>query len=237
MAYNLTDAQKAFLKHFVHEIREGKIGKGLRIAWALPYDGVGGIRPAQIDGYQGNIPEISELDFEDLCNEGYLHGTTRKCLFTSKAFDAVNSDFGASDQSSKKFLKLDLEGIEHLDQEIQDRCMHPLQVDGTDPKKWDSAIREAVIVLEKRLKAIYEENCQVNTGDKPKTGTPLVTALFREEGILTDKFASDSERDGYMKLYLGVFDVLRNPSAHGHIDPSPEEGGVWLGFIIYYSRN
>ena len=55
--------------------------------------------------------------------------------------------------------------------------------------------------------------------------------VFGKGGTLADQFSIESEREGYRDLFAGVVGAFRNPSAHKLIDPNPEEGGAYIGFV------
>jgi len=94
-----------------------------------------------------------------------------------------------------------------------------------DPMLWDSAVRTAGVILEERLRDVGK------ISDPNLIGRELVNKVFGQSGSLASKFPVPAERDGYRDLFAGVVGVIRNPSAHRLIDPTPQEGGATLVFV------
>ncbi len=113
----------------------------------------------------------------------------------------------------------------NLDSELTDRCLTHVSGNANDPKAWDSALRNAGVVLENRMRKVGKIT------DSSLVGAKLVNALFTDKGVLAHKFQVESERQGFRDLYAGAIGTMRNPSAHKFIDPIPEEGGAYLMFI------
>jgi hypothetical protein len=222
MAYNLTDDQKKLIQWLVEETRKENLNKEFQMVDA-------GINLMGItdDYHKGEYNDwISKTDVKILCEQGFLKNYSGSMYnLPQVAFDAVDAKFGAPDTSFLKYVTpLDLEAITNLDQEIKDRCLSALVSDGSNPKNWDSAIRTAGVVLEERLRKLGEQNSS-------DTSDTLVTNLFKQNGVLANKFTDNREREAYLKLYLGAVGVFRNPSAHRFIDPDPYKGGVQILFI------
>jgi hypothetical protein len=48
---------------------------------------------------------------------------------------------------------------------------------------------------------------------------------------LADRFANESDQQGYRELYAGIVGVFRNSYAHRLVDPTPEDGGAFIVFV------
>jgi uncharacterized protein Ymh len=81
------------------------------------------------------------------------------------------------------------------------------------------------VILEERLREIG------TISDPHLVGRDLVNRIFGQSGTLAYKFTVPGERQGYRDLFAGVVGVIRNPSAHRLVDPTPEEGGATLVFV------
>lgn len=112
-----------------------------------------------------------------------------------------------------------------MDEDLEHRCLPVLAEDATDPKRWDTAVRNAGVVLEQRLRQVG------GIDDQNLTGRDLVNAVFGDRGTLTGEFEISSERQGYRDLYAGVVGAFRNPSAHRFVDPRPEDGKAFITFV------
>ncbi|AFY68454.1 hypothetical protein Pse7367_0137 [Thalassoporum mexicanum PCC 7367] len=233
---NLTEGQKVLARWIIEKIR----GEGLDETFYAEFGA--NVLKNKLQSLFSSRGEIKltrvyyKHDFDALENNGLMfkintvipsmNNELLQYAIKERLYSAVDSGFKDLSLSAKKYLKRDLEGIEHFDQEIQDRCIPPLLADGSNPKNWDNAIRAAGVILEERLRDI---GGFTNTNE---TGKPLVMKIFRQkDGTLANKFADDKERESYMHLYAGVVGVFRNPSAHRFIDPTPEEGGAYIAFV------
>lgn len=87
--------------------------------------------------------------------------------------------------------------------------------------KWDTAIREAMLLVETRLK---------NLSGSVKWGVDLVNECFGQKGILASKFKTDSERQGFRDLFAGAMQVIRNDYAHNFREPSRQEAIATIQF-------
>jgi hypothetical protein len=132
--------------------------------------------------------------------------------------------FTAPDTSFVKHLS-PLADLTNFDDTLKQRCLPILGAGATDPMLWDSAVRTAGVVLEERLRDVGK------ISDQNITGRDLVNRIFGQSGTLANKFTISAERDGYRDLFAGVVGVIRNPSAHRLVDPTPEEGGATLVFV------
>jgi Protein of unknown function (Hypoth_ymh) len=154
------------------------------------------------------------------------------CYLRNVGYEAVDSNFGAPDVSAIRHL-IPLTEIEHLDSEIQQRCLIPLSAGGSDPKAWDNAVRAATVVLEERLRTLGK----TETIKPGATGEGIVNAIFgSKDSVLGDKLES-GQLKAYRDLYAGMMGVFRNPYAHRFVDPSPEIGGAIIVFIDVLLKN
>jgi hypothetical protein len=223
--YTLTDNQKELLKWFVGEVRAGNLdGDDFLIGW--DYEGVG---LGEYTG-TGDIPEIKKPVLEALEKNDCLicceKSTNYRCALTSRAYQAVDSNFDASDLSALPHL-IPLTKVEHLDSQLWDRCCFSLSAGGTDPKAWDTAVRTATVLLEQRLRKLGKTEAI-----KPDaTGEAIVNLIFGKDAAVLRGKLDDKKRQAYRDLYAGIMSVFRNQYAHTIVDPSPETGGAIIAFI------
>src|SRR3990170_2532005 len=118
-----------------------------------------------------------------------------------------------------------LADITNLDAQLKQRCLPLLVAGSTDPKLWDSVVRTAGVILEKRLRDVG------GIDDPNRVGRDLVNDIFGSKGTLTARISNDSERQGYRDIYAGIVGAFRNPYAHRLVDPTPEDGGAFIIFI------
>lgn len=230
--YNLTNNQKKAIKYIVGEIEKNNLSEEFIVSWnfegekIFPSDGKERInleKDSQINISRGVLKALKEAQ---LIVYSLVHNSQDhyRCTVTGKAYNAVESNFNELDTSFIKFIT-PLADISNLDNELKTRCLPLLSAGSSDPTLWDSAVRTAGVVLEKRLRqkgAIDDLNI---------TGQGLVNKIFNKTGTLANKFTVDSERQGYRDLYAGIIGTYRNPSAHRLIDPTPEEGGAFIIFV------
>jgi len=93
--YSLTDTQKERLKWIVSEVRAGKLNE--EIIWAN-----WSMQGTHLAEYQGRVPEIKKTTLDALEKNGCLICSEKgqdqyKCALTSRAFEAIDSNFGAPD--------------------------------------------------------------------------------------------------------------------------------------------
>jgi hypothetical protein len=237
MSYNLTDNQKEICKWLVGESKKGKLPDEFYFDLFTHKNKI--LVNRQLPEFTIEQPEITKGTIEVLRKErlltyknirgkpsGYYPQMLIGLLVTLRGqlFKAVESDFGSPDTLFTQYLT-PLSDLTYLDKEIIDRCLPTLSVDSANPKNWDTAIRNAVVILEERLRDIG------NIPDSNRRGKPLVNYLFGKNGTMINKFKDDSEREGYRDLYAGIVSIFRNAYTHRLIDPSPEDGGEVLGFI------
>ncbi|MBD2104682.1 hypothetical protein H6F94_27880 [Leptolyngbya sp. FACHB-261] len=221
---NLTETQKKLLRWLVEEVRAGKLGEE-KIWFLRSRDGT------TLDGYKGDVPNIETTTLDALQSSGCLSRDRSqlnqyKYSLTSRAYEAVDSDFGAPNLSAITHL-IPLTEIKHLDAELWERCHFSLSAGGNDPKAWDKAVRTALVILEERLRKLGGTE-----SIKPDaTGDTIVNTIFGvKSSVLGDKL-NDKQLKGYRDLYAGMMAVFRNHYAHRVIDPSPEVGGAIIVFI------
>ena len=226
--YNLTPSQKDLLRSLVDKVKSKQMPEEFTFMWGtnggfLHYAGAPGFYPT---------PDVTQGALDALAANQLLHIRTdpddkfgaRHCTITGKAYEAVESDFGAPDTSFVRHLT-PLADIAALDSELKSRCLPILGAGAADPKLWDSAVRTAGVILEERLRKVGEIT------DPQAIGRDLVNKVFGKAGSLSGKFAHDGEREGHRDLYAGVVGAFRNPSAHRLVDPTPHEGGAFIVFV------
>ncbi len=99
--------------------------------------------------------------------------------------------------------------FDQLDERLAYRCRSHV-IGGV----WDTAIREAMLVVETRLRDL---------SGSTNWGTDLVNECFGQKGVLASKFESDSKRQGFRDLFAGVMAVIRNDYAHNFRSPDVQE--------------
>ena len=221
MSYNLTPAQKDLLREIVAAVRDGTLGEEFCIIWALAgplFAASDGFSPASTFT-RGKLEALSAVDLIHL-----RHGEhDTHITLTGSAYQAVDDDFNAPDTSFLTQLT-PLADLTNLDNDLKQRVLPILGAGATDPMLWDSAVRTASVILEERLRDVG----QITDGS---IGKGLVNKVFSSGGSLAAKFTQDSERESYRDLYAGIVGLVRNPSAHRLIDPTPEEGGVLIVLV------
>lgn len=241
MAYNLTDEHKDVLRWMVREKRGGNLNGEFNVNWQL-----GG---HILDYRGGDQPEITPGALDMLAAAGLIHATprtrtksstkgtkrnprqeytevetSRYVVLTAEAYEAVDSDFDAPDDSFARYVSPRAD-LSHVDEVLKRRCMVVLGAGGADPVVWDMAVRAAGVVLEERLRDVG------GITDNGRVGRDLVNDVFAKNGTLAGKFALGPEREGYRDLYAGVVGAFRNRYAHRFVDPSPEDGGAFVMFV------
>jgi uncharacterized protein (TIGR02391 family) len=107
-----------------------------------------------------------------------------------------------------------------LNEELLRRCGDLIHIGNHD-----EAVRSACVFLEERLrKAANEEKLM---------GVQLAKYAFDPDtGSIAKHLASNkSEREGLYSLYIGVFKLFRNPTAHGVVGYSAAEAKAIIGFV------
>jgi len=226
--YNLTETQKQLLKEIVGLVQAGTINEEFDIYWH-GNEAAGFIAMLVCVNKPGvTLSAVTKSGIAALGMSGLLScqsdSPRQSCALTGEAYTAVETDFNAPDTSFLQYLT-PLADISGFDTELKERCLSILAGGGADPRFWDSAVRTAGVILEKRLRDVG------GVADSSKTGQGLVNAVFCDKGTLASKFTVDAERQGYRDLYAGIMGTVRNPSAHRLIDPLPEEGGALLVFV------
>ncbi|SDM19349.1 TIGR02391 family protein [Catalinimonas alkaloidigena] len=229
--YNLTDNQKDVLKWLISQVREGNLEEEFSLVSL--YGGLDFIGQVRFD--RDKAPVITKGTIDALHNDKLLHcqisysnktgvESSRRCTLTGKAYEAIDSNFDAPDNSFVKHIT-PLADITHFDAELKSRCLPILGTGAANEKAWDNAVRNAGVVLEERLREIG------GISDSTLVGRDLVNKVFGQHGTLANKIPHSSEQVGHRDLYAGIVGVFRNPSAHRFIDFSPEEGGAILVFM------
>ena len=231
--YNLTDSQKELAKWLVQNVRDGNLNETFKIVFW--FNGFDPDMSATIFSYKGN-QDINRLNL----TQGHLKVLSENdllsyektpskdeawnCTLKGSIYKAVDNDFNSPDTSFIDYLS-PLANPSGFDEELADRCFPILATGSSNPKSWDTAVRNAGVVLEARLRDVGR------IPDPKRLGRDLVNDIFGDNGTLTSKFPVPSERQGYRELHAGIVGVFRNSSAHHFRDPSPEEGGAFIVFI------
>ena len=168
---NLTETQKSLLQWLVEQVRAEMLSEE-EIWFNWDFDGT------SLVGYQGNVPEVKRITLDALQSGGCLlcdrSGQNQyKCALTSKAYEAVDSNFGAPNLSAITHL-IPLTEVKHLDPELWERCRFSLSAGGDDPKAWDKAVRTATVLLEERLRKLGKTEA-INPD---ATGEGIVNLIF-----------------------------------------------------------
>lgn len=237
MTYNLTDKQKNVLRWIIMQNRASFLDDEFDVEWSMEGAKVRGMTA----GLQDAHPGITKGALDALVAAGLMLCTIRKggqsiagrpreietsrrCTLTAKAFEAVDSDFEASDTSFVKYLSMP-DNLTNLDEELVERSVKLLAAGGEDPKVWDTAVRNSMVILENRLRAVS------GVSSRDVYGQKLVNKLFQQGGVLVDRLSDDDDRQGYRDLYAGIFELFRNEYTHWFKDPSPEDGGAIIVFV------
>jgi hypothetical protein len=219
--YNLTEQQRQFLKYIVVLIREGILTEDLWLVSELSKVSLFSPHKEKKLNYPSSKSPKSDLDVlvhEQLINRTRNLPSESRYIVTQKAYEAVDSNFNEPDTSFTKYIT-PLADASNLDNELKNRCLPIVGAGSSEPTFWDSAVRTAGVILEERLRQ------KGSISDSNITGQTLVNKIFGQAGIFSNKFQVDSEREGTRSLYAGFFGTYRNPSAHRHTDPTPEQGG------------
>ncbi|NCS52075.1 MAG: hypothetical protein GPJ23_06745 [Microcystis aeruginosa G13-05] len=224
---SLTENQKNLLRWIVKEVRAGHLPEG-NILWGCQVFG-GPSWP----NYTGSdsCPEVEFTELAILQDHRYIKwqgiaSDEYKGALTQKAYEAVDSNFAEPDRSAIRHL-IPLTEVEHLDSKLWERVRISLSAGGDDPTAWDSAVRNATVVLEERLRQLGN----IDTTDPKATGIDIVNRIFGSSKSVQKDKPSSGKLEGYRDLYSGILKVFRNHYAHRLIDPKPEEGGAIILFI------
>lgn len=223
---SLTDNQKNLLRWIVKEVRAGN----------LKEDSIWYIRTLTDYGwvdYKGSDswPPVTFATFDILEEYGYIKWQQKsqnqyKGALTGKAYKAVDSNFDEPNRSAIRHL-IPLTEVEHLDSELWERVRFSVSAGGDNPKAWDTAIRNATVVLEDRMRKLGN----IDNINQKATGNGIVNLIFgSNKSLQKDKLPSE-ELEAYRDLYSGTMKLFRNRYAHRFIDPKPEEGGAIIVFI------
>lgn len=226
--YNLTENQKELISELVRLIREGSLNEN----FTVHRDGKGGVFVHNLREKTGfHFSNTETQAFDALARAQLLIVDVLEprfgllnCTLRGEAYAAVDSNFAAPDTSFLKQLT-PLADLTSLDRSLKDRCLPILGAGAADPALWDSAVRTAGVILEERLRDVGQIK------DANVIGRDLVNKVFGTAGTLACKFALPAERAGYRDLFAGIVGVIRNPSAHRLVDPTPEEGGATVVFV------
>lgn len=223
---NLNESQKGLLRWIVNEAWNGNLDEN-EIWFLWSSDGT------DIMDFNGKVPEVKKITLDSLEKAGFLicqkDQHWYKCALTSQAYEAVENNFEPKkvkrDDSFTDYLK-GLNEIDHLDDELKQRCLHSISNDPENPRAWDKAIRTATVVLEERLRKIGE----TEKVDPDATADKIVNIAFNERGKIAKEIGTKEAR-AYRDLYAGLMLVFRNKYNHRLIDPTPADGAAIIQFI------
>jgi hypothetical protein len=224
---SLTEKQKNLLRWIVKEVRAGNLTEYSIVYGMTTSDGYTWI------GYKGSDiwpdVELTTLDILEKCDYVIWQKKSPnqyKGALNQKAYDAVDSNFDEPDRSAIRHL-IPLTEVEHLDSKLWERVRISVSAGGDDPKAWDSAVRDATVVLEERLRQLGK----IDSFNPKATGKDIVNLIFgSNKSVQKDKLLPE-KLEAYRDLYSGIVKVFRNHYAHRLIDPKPEEGGAIIVFI------
>jgi hypothetical protein len=139
----------------------------------------------------------------------------RHFIRREEAQDGISQTVRATDEGFEACELFHL--MEKYDHDLLVKCFE-LILD----HRFDTAIREASLVLETRLKQIIGST---------SWGVNLVNEAFGSKGKLGKRFTDDSKRQGMRDLMAGVMGVIRNDYAHNFRHPSRTQTVIVIGFI------
>ncbi|MBE9072566.1 TIGR02391 family protein [Microcystis sp. LEGE 08355] len=222
----LTENQKNLLRWIVKEVRAGNL-KEDSIWYITTLTDYGWV------DYKGSdsTPSVEFPTFDILEKYDYVIWQQKsqnqyKGALKQKAYEAVDSNFAEPNRSAIRHL-IPLTEVEHLDSELWERVLFSVSAGGDNPKAWDTAIRNATVVLEDRMRKLGN----IDNINQKATGNGIVNLIFgSNKSVQKDKLPSE-ELEAYRDLYSGTMKLFRNRYAHRFIDPKPEEGGEIIVFI------
>lgn len=149
------------------------------------------------------------LDFRalsDLSSRGFVENIE---IDPRRPFTCEHDESGM--HVTRKALKAFFIGNEFagFDPELISRC-EVLVLQG----HWDTAIREAMLVFETRLRQVSGSS---------KYGVDLVNECMSDKGPFIGKFEDDKQRQRFRDLFAGVMGVIRNDYAHNFRNPGRHE--------------
>jgi hypothetical protein len=222
----LTENQKNLLRWIVKEVRAGNL-KEDSIWYITTLTDCGWVDYKGSDSW----PPVKFSTFDILEKYDYVIWQQKsqnqyKGALTGKAYETVDSNFDEPDRSAIPHL-IPLTEVEHLDSELWERVRFSVSAGGDNPKAWDTAIRNATVVLEDRMRKLGN----IDNINQKATGNGIVNLIFgSNKSLQKDKLPSE-ELEAYRDLYSGTMKLFRNRYAHRFIDPKPEEGGEIIVFI------
>jgi len=126
MGYNLTNNQQDLLRWIVEQVRNGSLPEEFVVTWIvdapkvgdLQGDGVPSIKPGMLDALAA-VGMLVCTPFRSPYSDAI---TDTRCTLTGRAYDAVDTNFGAPDTSFVTHLT-PLADVTSLDNEIKTRCL------------------------------------------------------------------------------------------------------------------
>ena len=223
----LTEKQKNLLRWIVKEVRADHLKEDS--IWYY-FKTLGGYSWADYKGSDSHpyveFPMLAILQDHRYIKWQGIASDEYKGALTQKAYEAVDSNFAEPNRSAIRHL-IPLTEVEHLDSELWERLLFSVSAGGDNPKAWDTAIRNATVVLEDRMRKLGN----IDNINQKATGNGIVNLIFgSNKSLQKDKLPSE-ELEAYRDLYSGTMKLFRNRYAHRFIDPKPEEGGEIIVFI------
>ena len=109
----------------------------------------------------------------------------------------------------EELIKAVVEAFSGFDSQLEIHCMD-LVVAG----KYDTAIRESMLVVETRMRTLSRST---------KWGVDLVNDCFGQKSFFGSKISDESKRQGFRDLFAGVMSIIRNDYAHNFKSPNQQE--------------
>lgn len=226
---SLTENQKNLLRWIVKGVRAGYFPAEDNILWGCQV-----FSGPSWPNYTGSdscpdveFPTLAILQEYRYINLQRIDSDEYKVALTGEAYEAVDSNFAEPNNRSAIPYLIPLTEVEHLDSELWERVRFSVSAGGDNPKAWDTAIRNATVVLEDRMRKLGN----IDNINQKATGNGIVNLIFgSNKSVQKDKLPSE-ELEAYRDLYSGTMKLFRNRYAHRFIDPKPEEGGAIIVFI------
>lgn len=155
------------------------------------------------DRYQDHLI-IDAEDLQSLIDDEYIDGV--EIIYDEDRYPWISTDnVGLRPTMDGLYAYFIGTTFSNLDRELVRRC-EDLVVQG----RWDTAIREAMLVVETRLRTL---------SGLSGYGVSLVNECFRQNGALSNRFEDESMRQNFRDLFAGTMGLIRNDYAHNFRTP------------------
>lgn len=188
------------------------------------------VRIIHLDSYDGKIIIVEEIEGKILLGTRTSNRKGDYCTISTYRMELLeNRRFihrNINQDGITQFIWVTLGGFEaselfrlmrEYDHDLLVKCFE-LILD----RRFDTAIREASLVLETRLKQVINST---------SWGIDLVNEAFGSKGKLSQRFADDGKRQAMRDLMAGVMGVIRNDFAHNFRSSSWSQTIAVVGFI------